>query len=898
MTNDSLRRWLALLPSTIITAVLASSALPACKSTKSQNPSNQPAGDSAGMKADNTSGPSAVASADEAAKQDGNIQFDGATQEARVRQERQQFLVAEYMKKGMDAYNHLDFASARIAFGSAVVLDPSNAQAQEWLQKTLSALGETSASRRGDLLAKADEQAVKAAEALLKVKQSILDGDRQLEQRKFDEAIESYRRAERIVTFYPLLEAEGGLKTTVAKKIDLALTRKDASAREDAETRQRKATADRQMREQQARDQLVNRLRKLYNDANTAFLENRFSDAISNLDQLLEIDPMNERARELRDIVQGAKNEHGINDARELHKKRWVQAFRETDHLLLPQTETIVHDTVYWATNVADRQPLQFRPSDVKVNPEDVAISDRLDNTLFEPQFNNISIQEIATYLNNLTQVNFIVSQKILDMDDGAKAVNLTLPTKTSVKKFLQLLQVVKNFNYRVQDGYVRLITPDENKGQTEYRIYDVSDIVQVIPNYAAPELSLLPPGAPAIPAGSEFEAKAAFTYEQITQTIQNSVAPATWTDTEAKTALRYLEKAGALVVRQTPEVHAQVEKLLNDLREATNLMVEVQTRFLIAEDNFLEDIGFDWRGLGDNGNSGVPPTGGLGAAPPFDDFGASPAPGTPSQPGPLGTGNQPGFNTNTGNVPVVAKTENILDQNLAGSSPLTNTGGMTLQWINLGDRQSELILRAVEKSERVELVTAPRLLVHSSERAHLAVTNQFAYVAGYGVEIAQASSIADPQIDVIQEGAILDVRPVVSADRKFVKLELRPTLATLKQPIEQRVVGVGNGTPVTIQFPNLTIRKVRTTVVVPDGATLLLGGQTIDEIRNESAGVPVLRDLPFIGFFFDRKGQSISKRRLVILLRIKVVIPAEYEPRLPQEPSALLQGSGVLSSR
>ena len=96
--------------------------------------------------------------------------------------------------------------------------------------------------------------------------------------------------------------------------------------------------------------------------------------------------------------------------------------------------------------------------------------------------------------------------------------------------------------------------------------------------------------------------------------------------------------------------------------------------------------------------------------------------------------------------------------------NPLSTAGGLSMQWISLGSRQSEMILRAVEKSDRVELVTAPRLLVHSGERANVSVTNQFAYVSGYGVEIAQASAIADPQIDIIEEGAILDVRPVVQA--------------------------------------------------------------------------------------------------------------------------------------
>jgi hypothetical protein len=902
MTNDSLRRWVAILPTTLTALLVATVAMPACKSSKQQAPAHGGAEKAAdgGMTAaggHETSGGGMVAIAAEPQQgPTGDKTFDDAAQEARVRQQRQTYLHDEFVKKGVDAFNHLDFQAARSAFASALEIDPASKSASDWLNKTLSALGETTAIRQGDIVDKADLTLVRQAEARQKVNQAILDGDRLLASRKFDEAIDSYRRAERILTWYPLLEAEGNRRKEVASKIDNALTRKDASKREDEIAREQKASADRQAREMMAREQLENQLRRLFNDANVAFLEDRHSDAVSKLDQLLEIDPRNERATELRDIVQQAKNERGMLQAREDYKKSWRKAFRELDFLLAPQTETIVHDPIHWA-KIRDRHPLQFIPADVKANPEDIAVQDRLDTTYFEPKFANTPIAEIAGYLSNLTQVNVIISPKIAEMDEGQRSVTIDLPPKTSVKKFLGALQVVKNFTWRVRDGYVYLGTPDESKGQTEYRIYDVSDLIQIIPNFPGPEISLLPPGAPPIPQGTEPEPASTFTLEQITQIIQNSISPTTWTDADAKTTIRYVQTSGTLVVRQTPEVHAQLEKFLDDLREVTNLMVEVQTRFLIAEDNFLQDIGFDWRGLGDNGNSGVPPSGGLGAAPPFDDFGASPAPGTPAQPGPLGTGNQPGFFTQTGNTPVTAKTENIFDQNLAGSNTLTGSGGLSMQWINLGDRQSELILRAVEKSERVELVTAPRLLVHSGEHAHTAVTNQFAYVAGYGVEIAQASSIADPQIDVIQEGAVLDVRPVVSADRKFVKLELRPTLATLQLPIEQRVVGVGNGTPVTIQFPNLTIRKVRTTVVVPDGGTLLLGGQSIDEIRNQSSGIPILRDIPFIGFFFDRKGQSVSKRRLVILLRVKVIIPTEYEPRLPERPSGLLQGTGPVAS-
>ena len=803
--------------------------------------------------------------------------------------------MSEYLKKGKEAYNRLDFVGARSDFASAYELDPTSKEAEEWLRKAKAALGEMPSIRTQDFQDKRDVTLVRQAEARQEVSQAILDGDRALELRDFDTALVNYRRAENILIWYPVLESDQSQRKIVSAKIDQALSLKDAAKKEDEEARLKAAEQSKRAREVQERVALENKLRRLYTDANVAFTSGKYDSALASLNVLLEIDPMNDRARELRDICQQTKNQRLLETTRKEYNKRWRQAMQECDFLLLPQTETIEWDVQHWAA-IQDRKPLQLDLSADTKNPEDEAVLEKLTTTLFTPSFSNTSIVEIAQYLRNLTQVNIVLSPKIQEMDDAQKAVTIDLP-KLSVAKFLNALNTVKGFAWRVQDGYVKIGTPDENKGQTEYRIYDVSDLIQIIPNFAGPEISLLPPGAPGIPLGTEAEPVPTFTLEQVTQIIQNSIAQSTWTDAEAKTSIRYVAQSGTLVVRQTREVHQQVERFLNDLREVTNIMVEVQTRFIIAEDNFLEDIGVDWRGLGDNGNSGVPPTGGLGNAPAFDDFGASPLPGTIAQPGPLGTGNQPGYFNDTSTTTTIAKTENIFDQNLAGVNPLSTAGGLSMQWISLGSRQSEMILRAVEKSDRVELVTAPRLLVHSGERANVSVTNQFAYVSGYGVEIAQASAIADPQIDIIEEGAILDVRPVVSADRKFVKLELRPTLATLQTPILSRVVGVGNGTPVTIQFPNLTIRKVRTTVSTPDGGTVLLGGQTINELRNESAGVPVLRDVPVLGFFFDRKGVSQAKHRLLILLRVNIVIPNESEPRLPEKQSPLLQ-MGVSAAR
>ncbi len=163
--------------------------------------------------------------------------------------------------------------------------------------------------------------------------------------------------------------------------------------------------------------------------------------------------------------------------------------------------------------------------------------------------------------------------------------------------------------------------------------------------------------------------------------------------------------------------------------------------------------------------------------------------------------------------------------------------------------------------------------------RANLTVLNQVVYVKDFDVEIAQAASIADPIIDVVQDGVILDVRPVVSADRRFITLEVRPTIATLTRPIREKSTTLGSQASVTIQLPELELQRLRTTIPMPDGATVMLGGLKVSDKKDHRSGVPILNKIPLISMLFERKGKAISNRKLLILLKADIVIPAEHEP-------------------
>ncbi len=75
----------------------------------------------------------------------------------------------------------------------------------------------------------------------------------------------------------------------------------------------------------------------------------------------------------------------------------------------------------------------------------------------------------------------------------------------------------------------------------------------------------------------------------------------------------------------------------------------------------------------------------------------------------------------------------------------------------------------------------------------------------------------------------------------------------------------------------------MRTSIPMPDGGTVMLGGLKVSDKQDNRSGVPILNKIPIISFFFERKGQYVSNRKLLVLLKAQIVIPQELEPTSAQ---------------
>ena len=338
------------------------------------------------------------------------------------------------------------------------------------------------------------------------------------------------------------------------------------------------------------------------------------------------------------------------------------------------------------------------------------------------------------------------------------------------------------------------------------------------------------------------------------------------------------------LDVRADAETQRKVDRLINELRRHVGIQIDIESRFLSVEDSFLEDVGIDLRGLGNQASQGLAGRGlekkGDRQNAGFDDFGPRQQQNA-AVPGIVGTGTEPGIFFDDGeDGDAMARIENLFNTTLGGrNGGLTNAGGLSLQYAFLDDTEVEVVLRAVSKQERSEQIEAPRLLVYNNTRASMHFLRNIAYIRDFEVEIAQAAAVANPVIGTVHDGVALDVRPVVDSDLKFITMELRPKVMTLQLPIPTFTTTLGVGQPIAIQLPEVTLQRVRTTVTMPDGGTMMLGGMRLVERQNLRSTVPLLGSLPGLSWLFSRNGTSVQNRKMLILIRSKIVLMEEWEP-------------------
>ncbi|MHC5011046.1 MAG: hypothetical protein ACYTG6_08870 [Planctomycetota bacterium] len=806
-----------------------------------------------------------------------------AARAASIERQKREMLAASALQKAREAMDNADFEAAAMWYGKVLEFDPDNAEARRGIGLVTSGR-ETLA---GEFLDEGRQvEAVRRAQAAAEVR-NYLERGRTLEAREdYEGAVKEYQKALAIVSWYTDQRDFGATSDSIRDLIEKARYKSEIAERQARQEQIRAAQMERERELADERERRLGTIRAYFEQANLAFQRGEYATAREYADAILRWDPENQDAEQLKAITYDAQHLRNQEETRRLFDDQWKAIMADLDHSILPQTATVIFPED-WLENIAPRGPRMVGGEDVGQDASITQILTVLDSKRVKGlTWEGANLDQVVNYLRTITGLNFFITSRVRAEKFDEVVVDLSLDDVT-VKTVLDLVTEPYELKWEPRAGVVTIATTDEVRGDMSLRYFDVKDLNVAIQSFVGQEINLvpsnfMPPEPPELP-----EPEPIFPADGLVDLIRETIGDeATWEEPASIDT-----RNGIIIARNTARILNQVQALLDDLRRNSGLLVNLEVRFMTAEDNFLRDVGVDIRGLGDNAQGiGVQ---GLGTSAPQDDifFGSPANPyGVPfgvfPEPSSAGTSNDSGIFYNDGaDGAYQGRVENLFDVLLGNPQVLTNSGGLSFQHTFLDDTQMEVILRAVQKSERIQQITASRITVYNTQRANVSVLNQVSYVQDYEVEIAQASNIANPVIQTIQDGVVLDVRPVVTADQRYVLLELRPTVALLTRPIATFSTSLASGpvtasAPVVIQIPELSVSRVRTTVVMPDGGTLMLGGLKFYEQTEQESGVPLFSDIPILGFMFSRKGSYVNRRNLLVLISAEIVNLEELEPR------------------
>jgi general secretion pathway protein D len=182
---------------------------------------------------------------------------------------------------------------------------------------------------------------------------------------------------------------------------------------------------------------------------------------------------------------------------------------------------------------------------------------------------------------------------------------------------------------------------------------------------------------------------------------------------------------------------------------------------------------------------------------------------------------------------------------------------GVSISYVNV-DLQA--VINALNNVTDVEVVSSPRVSTLNNVSARLQVGDQVPVITQSAVSIVDPGAPVVNSVSFRDTGVILNVTPRTRG-RGMIEID-----------VSQEVSGVAETTTSGIDSPTITQRRIESTLVVPEGATAVLGGLISSTRSKTNTGVPILMDIPFIGQAFKATGDNERRTELVILIRPTLV--------------------------
>lgn len=196
---------------------------------------------------------------------------------------------------------------------------------------------------------------------------------------------------------------------------------------------------------------------------------------------------------------------------------------------------------------------------------------------------------------------------------------------------------------------------------------------------------------------------------------------------------------------------------------------------------------------------------------------------------------------------------------------------------LGLNNKNFNAVINLLEAHGDVNVLSSPRISTVNNQKAVIKVGTDEYFVTDISNETTSSSTTTSqsPEVSLTPffSGIALDVTPHIGEDDEVV-LHVHPTITE----VEERVKDIGIGEAIiSLPLAFSTIRETDSIIKAKDGQVVVIGGLMQEKVTSNSAGVPYISNVPYLGEIFKQRRDLTVKTELVILLKPKVISSEEW---------------------
>jgi general secretion pathway protein D len=305
-------------------------------------------------------------------------------------------------------------------------------------------------------------------------------------------------------------------------------------------------------------------------------------------------------------------------------------------------------------------------------------------------------------------------------------------------------------------------------------------------------------------------------TVAQVTPGVRPPIRPLT--EFEAPVQVFADKPTNSIIISATKTAYSRIQSVIRDL-DIRRKQVFVEAVILEVQVDRLRQIGTD-------------PTQVLGAA-------------------------KSGFVQGVGGINRAPEDLAAVAQTISGLAAGASTGGAitVLNTVNI-----RAFLNLLMNLTDTNILSTPQVLAADNQKAKIVVGENRPFPTGQAQGITGGTLVTIERKDV---GVTLEITPQVLED-DLIRLEIKQEITAIAENVAQTI---GAGTASVPVGPTTTKRSMETTTIAHNQQTLVVGGLVRDNITLSEKKVPLLGDIPWLGWFFKSQSRQAEKLNLLVFL-------------------------------